>query len=90
MGDLPESFLVSVQVRTKHAEKIYVLIFIEADICPIWYTYFKRVNTDFGPLTYFCVSFWSLNFKLYQFSPISISPFTKVVPSVSFFFFKKR
>ena len=43
-----------------------------------------RLNTCFGPLTYFWISFWSLNFKLSQFGPISISPFTKVVPSISF------
>jgi len=43
------------------------------------------LNTCFGPLTYFRISFWSLNFKLCQFGPISLPPFTLVVPSVSFF-----
>jgi len=43
-----------------------------------------RLNTLFGPLIYFWFSFWSPNYKVSQFGPISIPPFTNIVFSVSF------
>jgi len=44
----------------------------------------KRLTTYFDPLTYFWFLFWSPNYKVSQFSLISLPPFTNVVLSVSF------
>jgi len=55
-------------------------------------TYFRmlpmvvcRLNTSFSLLTYFWISLWSLNYKVFQFGPINLLPFTILVISVSIF-----
>jgi len=42
-----------------------------------------RLNTSFGPLTYFSFSIRSLNYKVSQFGLINLMPFTILVLSVS-------
>jgi hypothetical protein len=43
----------------------------------------NRLNTWFGPLTYFLFSIWSPNYKVSQFGPINLTPFTIMVIFVS-------
>ena len=44
----------------------------------------KRFNTCFGPLTYFRISRWSLNYKVSQFGPLCLLPLPLLVLSVTF------
>ncbi|RHN64066.1 hypothetical protein MtrunA17_Chr4g0065121 [Medicago truncatula] len=47
--------------------------------------FFFRLNTCFDLLIYFWFLFWFLNYKVFQFDPITFLPFTILVIYVSFF-----